>query len=208
VLDSPERPAALCLRARVDAALGDTASLERDAVLLAVADPAGRTLGADVVPEVRDAFERARAAVAAIELRAEPDRDGERVRIAASLEAPSEVVLGTRASARSDGGPWVRGADEVTVVAPSSARVEYFVEALGPAGVVLAAQGSERNPLLLAVESTPASGDGDAVAIGVGLGVGAAALIAVGIVLGVLLAPTGEFEVAQPTYPILRMEMP
>jgi len=130
---------------------------------------------------------------------------GDGVRVAATVEEVpggaridvdvgndvSGLVLGVRIVARQDGGEWreVR-ARTLQLRMPDMDEVEYFVEALGPGGAVVATLGGETDPrrqrlgadIAAAPSRTP---------LYVGIGAGVAGLVLV-VVLAVTLAGRGS----------------
>ena len=215
-----ERARVALLRARIDAALGDTASMERDTLSLAVLDPEGRALGPEVVPEVRDAFERARGLLRNLQVRVDAHRESGRVRIEGRARDPRGVGGGVRVWGRRVAGAWAEGADSLSFEAPPGESVEYYAEVLGPGGLALLSDGTRADPRVLAplvlevapVLVTASSGVGAAAPegvaegvpwawIGVGIG-GGVAVVAGAVVLGFVLAsaPT-DTVLGVPVYP-------
>jgi len=174
----------------------DVAGAEQDLVALLSLDPLAE-LGEMAPPALQRELARLRGELRgplAIEVVAEPIPDGFVVRTVVR-EDLAALVRQVRVSWRTDEG-WASatGAEVRVPVRPS---LEYFAEAIGPGGAVLAQEGSEAEPLVAraAITAAPpveAPPRGDDVPLIVGLTAGAVVIAAVvAIVLAVVLAPSG-----------------
>jgi hypothetical protein len=138
----------LILRARAHAALGDAAALSLDARTLVAVAPSWQA-AADAPEALRAAVDEARVAAPAppsleVDVYSAPGA----ARLVVDVEDPLGVVRGTRLASRLAGDDAWRTTvgHEVVVRGQTGERVEYFVEALGPGGVVVARVGSATAP--------------------------------------------------------------
>jgi hypothetical protein len=141
----------LVYRSLIQHALGWTEALERSLAQLAVIDRE-HVFGADVPPGIREAFirvrSRARERPRVISRR---ERTPDVVRVYATIaDDTTGLARRTRISARTGDGPWrVSSGQEVELTVAEAERVEYYVELLGPGGIVLATSGSQETPHVL-----------------------------------------------------------
>lgn len=138
----------LVLRARVHLALADSAALSADARTLVAVAPSWQA-SMDLPEALRAAVDEARLAspeAPSLDVDVYPAPGAARIVI--EVDGESACVRGTRAAWRLAGEPgWHRTAEaEIVVRGQAGAGVEYFVEALGPGGVVVARKGSEARP--------------------------------------------------------------
>ncbi len=221
----------LLLRAMMHRAQRQMDLAEVDLLRLAGLDPT-RQLGREIHPSLRRLFDTVRERVPGpvrLELAAERNGDIVRVRVTVADDVAA-LTQAFRLYARPEGGSW-RETEQATLeidVRPSQAA-EYYAEAIGPGGAVIATSGSRDAPSRLepeggaiaevggegdvgagagsgsesgagGTEQPPPPGGGDDVGLWVGLGVGAAVLVAAAIVIGVLVAtPTDETQLTQPS---------
>lgn len=165
-------------RATVHLALDDQRSAVVDLRMLATLDP-HHPIDATAPPDFRRAFERAAAAVhAPLSVTVTHERVDDRVEIEAQArEDTAGVVRSLRVLARRAGGAWLPPETApASISVPASTALEYYVEAVGPGGAVVATAGSRLFPRTVA----PASGDGGGTVpwLWIGLGIGGAVLVA------------------------------
>jgi len=188
-------------RALVHHTRGDSQSLELDLFRLATLEPDHR-FPAHIPPLVREAFERVRAQnnvtePVAVSVQANSAPGGVRVegRVERDLAA---IVQEVRVGMRTPGREWtVRVNAPLEMPITSDQTVEYFAEAVGPGGAVIAHTGSQVRPrsstvdeLVHPVEVIPDDDDDDDDSGGVPLWpfiVGGVTLAAAGAVLLVIL---------------------
>lgn len=196
-LSVDEVAAFLTLRAEVHFALGDAAAMEADLRALLALAPDAR-LPDTAPPELSEAAERARSEalpLPTVRTEASPIAGG--VRLRADIVADGAgLARRARLHARSPGEAWREVEEELEVTGPS---VEYWAEALGPGGVVLAQEGSAAAPRRWG--SATGGGELDPLVLGLSLGGAAAAVLIVGIVAGV--AASGPSDRTQPGLPVL-----
>lgn len=137
---------------------------EVDLFRLASLDPEHR-FGRRVHPALRRLFATVLDRIPGpIHLEVGAEREGEVVTVRASInDDVAALAQGFRIHARSVGGPWQTSphAELALSVMPDEAA-EYFVEALGPGGAVIASEGTEAVPLRLEASATRASDLGGA----------------------------------------------
>ena len=138
----------LVLRARVHLALADSAALAVDARTLVAVAPSWQP-SMDLPEALRAAIDEARLAgpeAPSLDVDVYPAPGAARIVI--EVEGESACVRGTRAAWRLVGElGWHRTVEaEIVARGQAGAGVEYFVEALGPGGVVVARKGSEARP--------------------------------------------------------------
>lgn len=188
-------------RALAHLALGDEAGMRTDLIALASIDR-NHSFPDSAPPALREAFASARREVPrALGLRvAREERDGMLHFEAVVEDDTASLVRALRIEARSGTGAWIRGQNGAVEVPRTDARVDYFAEALGPGGAVLASDGSRTQPLSYIPEAAPLlppSGDprdddeggGGFPWLWVGVGAGA---VAVTVLVVALAASSGE----------------
>jgi len=136
-------------RALVHHAMGNTSELELDVFRLATLEP-NLTLDASVPPVVRRAFDEAKGRVGdPVHVEATSARMPDGVRVTARVQNDlAAIVQAVRVTTRVDGGEWrAVAASTASVAAAEGANVEYFAEAIGPGGAVVAWAGTRMQPL-------------------------------------------------------------
>ncbi len=168
----------LAARATVNLALDDERAAAVDLRMLVELEPR-HVIDATAPPELRDAFRRAVASArGALSVTASHVRDGGRVDVEATTRNDTAgLVRELRVYVRRGDGLWqAAAAGHTSIEAPPDTRVEYYAEAVGPGGAIVARTGSRPFP-----HTAPASNDGEAGAppwLWIGLGIGAAVLVA------------------------------
>jgi hypothetical protein len=206
----------LLLETRALIYAGRAQQVEMERVLDALASLAPtHQFAPEVPPALRRQFVRlvsSRAGPLAIHAVTRETEDGVEITGRAENDAVG-LVRGVRVSARVGGRVEV-GRGSLRLAIDEGARVEYFVEAIGPGGAVIASDGDAQEPLLMTrsgaggavgAGALGATGDDDDEAAGVPwlwIGVGAAALVAV-VVLTVVLVSSGGGGEQIVTGPIL-----
>ncbi len=204
------------LRSSAHLALGDDSAMEADIRRLAALDP-DHEFGPATRPEVRQAYERFQGAAGPpLSVVAAPHEEPGAVRIDADVRGDSvDLTRSVRVRARVGDGEWLVGDRSLMLPATEGSRVQYLVEAVGPGGAVLAAEGTESAPRSYEVTGAIAAGprqdghldadDGDdggsnaIIWIAVIGGIAAAALIAV--MVGV--AVSGSNDSTNPDVPMI-----
>ena len=184
-------------RALVHLAMGNAEPMRGDLARLVALAPE-HVLDRRAPPDVRRTFAELRAASQGpIRLRAHPSAAAAGVTVEAEAENDTQsLVRSVRIHGRTDAGAWESAVDAPLFVAlTEEAVIEYWAEAVGPGGVVLASSGSADEPLRFSgAAATPGSeedtGGDDGVLIGVVVAVVAALLVASGIATTVLLLDT------------------
>ncbi len=197
---------ALRLRALVHLGMGDAEAMA-EAVSAWVALAPDLELDESVPPEIRDAARQARGRgdeELGLRARATPTATG--VRIDAEVRGDrAELVRTVRLHGRVGGGAWERSETApLELAVPDAAEVAYYAEAVGPGGVVVANEGSAREPLRWSPPAIERDDDDDGSGpwLWVGLGAGAAAVV--GTVVAVLLVTGGEqSDLTRPSLPTL-----
>ena len=204
------------LRAQIERGQRDRDGMRAALERLAAVDP-DHEFGRAIPPDIVALFDELRAdasAPIAVDARAEPRSDGAVVH-ATAAEDPLGLVREVRVHARQPGGEWQTGTSPLET---GSATVEYYAEAVGPGGAVIASAGTADAPRSASVAvqmdgEEPAeapveqpSDDGTGMEIPwlwVGAGAGAVALLAIVIALlasgGGDDAPPGSL---QPSFPM------
>lgn len=199
-------------RALVHHAMGQTDAIDMDLFRLATLEPRYR-LGREVPPQVRDRFatqarrveERLRVKVDATEA-----RGGVRIR-AQVTDDLAALVTAVRFGVRTAGGVWQRSdGAALEVMGDPDSEVEFYAEAVGPGGAVLASEGTSGAPrrstiagLLAPAETGPGpivGGGGGGIPAWPFL-VGGAVLVAVAVTLVVIFA-TGGNDGTQLSFPM------
>lgn len=217
----------LLVRAMIHRAQHHMDLAEVDLFRLAALDPT-RELGREVHPQLRRSFATVRERVQRpIRLDATVERHGGTVEIQVTVnDDVAALTQGFRLHGRADGGRWVDTTDaRLTVPAAASEGVEYWVEAIGPGGAVIATLGSATNAERVEGEDVAAGGGDDLVSVGDGAsgsgsgsgsgggptdeglptwpfivgGVGVAVIAAVVILAVVLTQPTDETQLTPPS---------
>lgn len=180
------------LRAGIHLAMRDDEAMRSDLTRLHVVDPTF-AFGPRASPDLaRVHAEVGAESVGTLRLVADPSPVRGGVSVAASLTGDSlGMVRAVRILGRSGEGAWQSAEDSPLFV--EGQRVEYYVEALGPGGVVLAQVGSRSEPERFRAAATPPS-EAPARsrrALVWGLVGAAVALVAGGVVLAVVLSDGG-----------------
>ena len=201
--DDLDRDALIALfatRAQVHLAMRNEEAMRADLARLATVDPS-HAFGRRAPPDLRRAFAEIRAeSPGAIRLAIDASARGDGVSVGATADNdPQGLVREVRVFGRARGASsWERAIDAPLFVS-AGGQVEYYVEAVGPGGVVLAAIGSADAPERQSsrsrriVDSEPADSSASAgsddtalwvvLGIGIALAVSAAIAIPVGVVL-------------------------
>lgn len=210
----------LVRRALVHFAMNAEARMREDLRRLATLEP-NHVLGAETPPAVRAAFESVRRDLEGrIALRVESHAIPDGVHLAVEVTGDAAgLVRSVRLGARSPGGEWTeREGNEIDVPA---AEVEYYAEAIGPGGAVLASDGSRDAPRTASAGGVVAGGGGGAVIGGddegdeggapiwlfVGLGAVAVAAAVVAVVL-ITSAQSDQTQLGAPTVEALWSAVP
>lgn len=202
-------------RALVRFALGDAAGADQDLTRLAALEP-NLVLDGRTPPQLRAAFERARAALGGrmeLALRV-VRRGGEAVIRAEVSRAPEGLVQRIEISYRvGAGGAWQSSAgDSVRVALREDEELLVHAAVRGAGGAVIVSEGSAEAPrrfagtaagaVIAASSAGPVTaGDDTALHWGIGLGAGGAVMIAVAIAVGVAVssAPSDQTAFGGPT---------
>ena len=198
-------------RAYVHFATGDHRALENDVAMLAALSPSHR-FDVSIPPEVRElhalaaeaAGERLHLEVEALEL-----ASGVVEVRALAVGDPGGLVGRVRVFVREAGGPWAEGGGGVRLPAPTGARVEWYAEAVGPGGAIVANQGTADDPERLGRSGSDTSsgslGEEDGgVPLWVWVTAGAGAVL-LGVLAVVLLSGGALTDDTQPSGPVLTM---
>lgn len=201
-------------RAMAALAMGDEAAEAENLARLAALEPDHR-FGPEAPPEIRTAFDRARAAHPArltLEVRSTRQDDAVVLEVVVGGD-PGGLVRSVRLSARPAGGAW-RDWDEPTAHVPARPDqvVEAHASARGPGGAVIADAGTRASPNRI----PPASGgdgggggsggngddqDGGGAATWAWIGAGAAVVAAAVVLTAVALSSGGPSDLTQPRSP-------
>ncbi len=110
---------------------------------------------------------------------------------------PENLVREVSIMSRQDGGEW-QTTRSGSVELAGDARVEFYGQAIGPGGVILATDGTRNNPRSF--------GDGGSSPwLWVGIGAGAAAVVAATIVI-IAVASSGGSDQTSPTLPMISFD--
>lgn len=181
-------------RATVQFALGQTAAMQADLRRLVALDERA-SLPASAPPPLVEALDAMRDTVTPIAIDAEVHRASRGAEIRARGPMRSEdLVRRMRAWGRPAGGEWTFGDSGVlTIDAPSSSTVLWYVEALGPGDVIVATHGTREEPWSYFVpESSMAEHAGDDSLMHWLIGGGTAAAVLGAVVTGVVLGFTSS----------------
>ncbi len=194
------------VRALVNRALNNDDAMNADLARLAVVAP-NYAFDRRAVPEVRRAFADARAnASGAIRVVATPAIEGGGVTVRADAQNDVQHLVRTvRISGRPDAASAWERSDDAPLFVSTDGPVEYYVEAIGPGGAVLASSGSASSPhrfggggeaggdVLAATGGETAEDDegGGGAGLWIGLGIGLAVVAGVAIALAVALSSGG-----------------
>ena len=136
----------LITRVLIHVGTGDEEAYRRDLAHIALLDPDYR-MGPAFPPLVRQTFAAIRQEVTPVELDARAEAVPAALRVSSTLADEAELVTQVRINARVSGGPWRReAAGSLEVPAPAGAQVDWYVEAVGPGGLVVASVGSAESP--------------------------------------------------------------
>lgn len=189
LLAPEDYPRALEIRALAAHAIGRHELVRSTLRVLAAVSPE-YGLGPEAVPILREHLDGYRRADERARLLVSTRVDGEDVEVRARVTRdPLELVRRVTVFARRAGDArYLTGDGQVRVLDAEGGEVEYWVEALGPARVPLAARGSPEDPLRLSVGD-----EGTGLGVGWALAIGgvAVALVTVAIVIAVVLLPGG-----------------
>ena len=138
--------ALLITRVLVHVGLGDEEAYRRELAHIALLDP-DYQMGPSFPPLARQTFAAVREEVRPVELSARAEAIPAALRIAVTLTDTADFVAQVQINARVSGGPWRReAAESMEVPAPAGADVDWYVEAIGPGGLVVASVGSAQSP--------------------------------------------------------------
>jgi hypothetical protein len=194
-------------RAQIHFALGDSEAVRGALARLASLSPDYR-LSPETPPDLVEAFGTIRDDTPLLRLEVTPQREEGLVRFRASaIGDVGGLVRGLRITARAEGSSWVQAIDEpLTIDATSDEAIEYYVEAIGPGGAVLAALGTDARPRRLTGD---ASGLSPETTGGPPLGIPIWGWVAIGgsvvlvaVLVGVIAATAGGSS-TQPEAPVL-----
>jgi len=137
-------------RAQIHFALGDADAVVGALSRLASLSPEYR-LSPETPPDLVEAFSAIRDRTPALSLDVAPTRADDSVRVTASIGGDvGGLVRALRITGRAEGGPWEQAVDEpLSVQAAPNEAVEYYVEALGAGGAILASEGSRGRPRMV-----------------------------------------------------------
>jgi hypothetical protein len=189
-------------RALVHHAMGNEAELENDVFRLATLEPRLQ-LGNDVPPAVRQTFEAAKERVTdALRVVGNAETMPGGVRVTARIENDLSALVQTiRVSTRVGDGEWrTAEAANVEVPAPAGARVQYYAEAIGPGGALVAWSGSRSDPRIAGGAEAGAGGepvgpvDGGGGGVPVWVFIAGGVAVVVGVVVIVLLTSSGASD--------------
>ncbi len=196
----------LALRGLVHLGMRDDSALRRDMSRLASIDP-HHSFATTAPPELPGAFDQAKQGLPGamrIETHVVPTASG--VAVQASVENdPLSLVRQVRVNARQGGEIFHTGVGSVELATTSPARVQYYVQAVGPGGAVLLSRGSAAAPLeapapMPTHPRTPHVSHGSPwLWIGIG---GAAVIVVVGAILIGVLAGNDGSRSTQPSLPM------
>ncbi len=205
-------------RAMAALAMGDEAAEAENLARLAALEPDHR-FGAEAPPEIRTAFDRARAAhPARLTLEVRSTREDDAVVLEVVVEGdPGGLVRSVRLSARPAGGAW-QDWDEPTARLPArpDQAIEAHASARGPGGAVIADAATRASPIRIPPASGGGAGgggsgehddeseDGGGAATWAWIGAGAAVVAAAVVLTAVALSSSGPSDLTQPRSP----EMP
>lgn len=198
-------------RALVHHAMGQLDAIDMDLFRLATLEPHYR-LGREVPPQVRDRFaaqsrrveERLRVKVEATEA-----RGGVRIR-AQVTDDLAALVTAVRFGVRTAGGVWQRSdGAALEVMGEPDSELEFYAEAIGPGGAVLASEGTSTAPRRSTIEvllAPPVVGPGPVDGGGGGVPawpflVGGGVLVAAALTVVILFA-TGSSDSTQLSFPM------
>lgn len=190
-------------------ALDDASALRLDLRRLASLDRAYEW-GREAPPELGEAFADTLTVVQgelSISSEATPVPGGVAVDTATAADH-GNLVTGTLLFVRGASGAYRRGSDG-TQALRAGQSLHYYVQAIGPGGAVLAAEGGEDSPVTSAAALAGSSlvrrndddDEGDGVSPWLWVGLGAGVLVAVGVILAVVLAGNASADGTQPQPP-------
>jgi hypothetical protein len=193
-------------RAILLAALGRTDAMERDLERLAALEPT-RSLPGAAPPEVAERFAVLAAGVEPVEVLAVPAWDVGAVTVrGVTSGGPSGFIRRVHVGARLTGRDYAFGDGRVQLVTTDGSNVEYFAEAIGPGGAVVATVGSAEAPLASARPASaphdvptddpvlttdpaePERGGGLSVAAWLLIGAGIAVVVVTAVITGIVVA--------------------
>ncbi len=190
-------------------AMDDASALRQELRALASLAPEHRW-GREAPPELGEAFAQTLEVVdGTVQVRSESEGVPGGVSVEAeAVDDHGDLVRELRIFTRVGGGSW-RRTRSGTQAAPAGQRLDYYVQAIGPGGAVLAAEGSRDEPLqsepALAGGSLVRSEDdeGGGISPWVWIGIGAGVLVAVGVVLAIVLVGSSGESGTQPESPLV-----
>ncbi len=205
-------------------AVGTRSRAQRDLQILGSLDPQ-HAFPVEVPPEVGEALAttvRESGGGLGVTLAWSDDAAGSTLTVEV-VRDPAEIVTGVRVHTRAGDAAWSEATTrEVRVSHGADQLVGAWVEVLGPRGVVLLREGSEASPSVHGElpqvitppvvdmivppppqeEIAPVASNDDGLALGLGLGLGGAALVAAGVVLGLVFGTQTSSD-TQPTLPMV-----
>lgn len=191
----------LQLRILCEVALGRGNRVEDAAERILSLDPA-RSLGGEMPPEVHELADRIRARLGGrLSISASFDPDAGRI-ITAIDHDPGRLVREVRIHSRRAGDERYRTTTGDEAEAPES-PLEFYAQAIGPGGVVIATDGTAGEPRTHGAEAdfqTESSDGGVSPWLWIGLGAGVAAIAGV-IIAIVVVASSEESNLSRPSYP-------
>lgn len=199
-LTEDELVALLETRALVHLAMGNEEPMRADLARLVTVAPE-HALDRRAPPEVRRAYAEVRSQSSGpVRLSVSPTPVATGVSIEASAQNDAQrLVRRVRIFGRAQGaGSWER-ADDAPLLVTASGVVEYYAQAIGPGGVVLASSGSDDAPLRTsgsADEAAAGGGGDDTVLIAILVVVGVL-VVAGGVTTGVILGTSGGSDQTQ-----------
>jgi LPXTG-motif cell wall-anchored protein len=195
-------------RAAVHLAIGNAGEARADLRRLVAIQP-GYELDTSASPALRDALDGVRATEPlTIAVRTESSHGATRFRAVVSHD-PGALVRRVRLVVRSIGeGAWIEAS--ASTYETSGTAFEYFAEAIGPGGVVVAREGSERAPSRVgevprAAIATVSPSTGEDTTIWWVIGGAGLAVVVAAVVVGAVVASSGPSDQTAFGPPMLRV---
>lgn len=185
---------------------GDSEALGEDLERIAALDPEHSFDPNYYATEVTDAFQdavTARAGRLALETEALLLASGELEVRGEIRNDPGDLVHSVLVYGREAGGEWQQGEGSLRADIAASGSTEYYAEAVGPGGAIVANDGAEGAPLIFDGET---SAEGGGVPLWVWIG-GAAVIVAAVIIIAAVAASGGVSDDTQPSPPMVRFTM-
>lgn len=195
-------------RALVHFAMGSEVEMHADLRRLASLEPT-TPMPPEIPPGVREAFDQARARLAGpIRVQVETESMAGGLRVQARVDGDTTgLVREVRTFGRTAGVSWrSRVGTSLDVPATRGTNVEFYVEAIGPGGAVIAHSGTRETPSSAVVASAAIGGDDGATGVPVGgeddsstlwWVVGGSAVAVTAAVVVILLATSQESDQTQ-----------